>query len=63
VGGVNPLGRLELSVLIMLCWGLPLTWLTLRLFRVSDDEHLIAGSFLAFAYGLLATPLLRWLVP
>jgi len=47
----------------MLAWGLPLTALTLRVLRVTDEvQHLIAGSFLAFGYGLLAIPLLHWLV-
>jgi hypothetical protein len=47
---------------VMLAWGLPLTALTLRVLRVTDEiQHLIAGSFLAFGYGLLAIPLLHWL--
>lgn len=47
---------------VMLAWGLPLTALTLRVLRVTDDvQHLVAGSFLAFGYGLLAIPLLHWL--
>lgn len=57
------LARLALGAAIMLAWGLPLIALTLRALRVSEEERLIAGSFLAIAYGLLATPLLRWLVP
>jgi len=52
-----------LAAVIMLGWGLPLTALTLRVLRVTDElQHLIAGSFLAFGYGLLAIPLLHWLV-
>jgi hypothetical protein len=51
-----------LAGVVMLAWGLPLTWLTLRLLRVTDDtQGLIAGSFLAFGYGLLAVPLLHWI--
>ena len=46
----------------MLAWGLPLTALTLRVLRVTDEgQHLIAGSFLALGYGLLGIPLLHWL--
>lgn len=58
-----PLAHLGMGTAVMLGWGLPLTALTLRVLRVSDEEHLIAGSFLAAAYGLLATPILRWLLP
>ncbi len=47
--------------MLMLAWGLPLVTLTLHLLHVSDEERLVAGSFLAFAYGLLGTPLLHWL--
>lgn len=58
-----PLGQVVLAAFIMLSWGLPLTVLTLRVLRVTDDvQHLIAGSFLAFGYGLTAVPLLHWLV-
>lgn len=58
-----PLIRIAMAAVIMLSWGLPLTALTLRALRVTDDvQHLIAGSFLAFGYGLLAVPLLHWIV-
>jgi hypothetical protein len=58
-----PLVRVGVAGLIMLAWGLPLTALTLRLLRVTDHtQGLIAGSLLAFGYGLLAVPLLHWLV-
>jgi hypothetical protein len=57
------LTHLGLSAATMLGWGLPLTVLTLRVFRISEKDHLVAGAFLAAVYGLLATPLLRWLVP
>lgn len=57
-----PLVHVGLAAAIMLAWGLPLTALTLRVLRVTDEvQHLIAGSFLAFGYGLLAVPLLHWL--
>ncbi|HLW46399.1 MAG TPA: hypothetical protein VKW09_01350 [bacterium] len=57
-----PLIRLGVAALIMLAWGLPLTVITLRVLHVTDEvQHLIAGSFLAFGYGLLAVPLLHWL--
>jgi hypothetical protein len=57
-----PFLRVGLAALIMLAWGLPLTAITLRVLRVTDEvQHLIAGSFLAFGYGLLAVPLLHWL--
>jgi hypothetical protein len=57
-----PLAHVALAAAIMLGWGLPLTALTLRALRVTDEvQHLIAGSFLAFGYGLLAVPLLHWL--
>jgi hypothetical protein len=57
-----PLAHIALAGVIMLAWGLPLTALTLRVLRVNDEvQHLIAGSFLAFGYGLLAIPLLHWL--
>lgn len=57
-----PLLHVGVAALIMLAWGLPLTALTLRMLRVTDEvQHLIAGSFLAFGYGLLAVPLLHWL--
>jgi|GEM_PF-1100089 hypothetical protein len=55
--------RVGIGTAIILGWGLPLTAVTLRACQVSEDEHLVAGAFLAVAYGLLATPLLRWLVP
>lgn len=55
--------QVALAAAVMLAWGLPLTALTLRVLRVTDEvQHLIAGSFLAFGYGLLAIPLLHWLV-
>jgi hypothetical protein len=60
---VSPLWRVGISAAIMLGWGLPLTVLTLRILRVSEEQHLVAGSFLAAAYGLLAAPILRWLAP
>jgi len=63
-GGRNrmPVVHVGLAAAVMLAWGLPLTALTLRVLRVTDDaQHLIAGSFLAFGYGLLAVPLLHWL--
>jgi hypothetical protein len=48
---------------IMLAWGLPLTALTLRVLCVTNEIHrLVAGSLLAAGYGLLAVPLLHWLV-
>ncbi len=50
-----------LSAAIMLGWGLPLVAITLRALHVEEDQHLVAGSCLAAAYGLLATPLLHWL--
>jgi hypothetical protein len=57
-----PFVHVGLAALIMLVWGLPLTAITLRILRVTDEvQHLIAGSFLAFGYGLLAVPLLHWL--
>lgn len=57
-----PLAHVGLAGVVMLAWGLPLTALTLRVLRVTDEgQHLIAGSFLAFGYGLLAIPLLHWL--
>jgi len=43
--------------------GLPAIALTLRLLRVSEREHLIAGSFFALAYGLLTTVLVHRLFP
>lgn len=58
-----PLVRVGIGTAIILGWGLPLTAVTLRACRVSEEEHLVAGAFLAVAYGLLATPVLRWLVP
>jgi hypothetical protein len=61
-GDQMPLSQMGLAGVVMLAWGLPLTWLTLRLLRVTDDtQGLIAGSFLAFGYGLLAVPLLHWI--
>jgi hypothetical protein len=55
--------HITLAGVIMLAWGLTLTTVTLRVLRVTDEvQHLIAGSFLAFGYGLLAIPLLHWLV-
>jgi len=57
-----PLVRVGLAGVVMLAWGLPLTWVTLRILRVTDEtQGLIAGSFLAFGYGLLAVPLLHWI--
>jgi hypothetical protein len=62
-GTAMPLAHLGMGAVVMLGWGLPLTALTLRVLRVSEEEHLVAGSFLAVAYGLLATPILHWLLP
>lgn len=59
----SALVHVGVSAAIMLGWGLPLTVFTLRAFHVEEDQHLVTGAFLAMAYGLLATPLLRWLVP
>jgi hypothetical protein len=57
-----PVAHAGLAALIMLAWGLPLTTITLRVLRVTDEvQHLIAGSFLAVGYGLLAVPVLHWL--
>jgi hypothetical protein len=57
-----PFVRVAFAGIVMLAWGLPLTAMTLRVLRVNDEvQHLIAGSFLAFGYGLLAVPLLHWL--
>ena len=36
---------------------LPMTALTLRLLRVPEHLHLIAGSLLTFSYGVLGTAL------
>jgi hypothetical protein len=54
--------RLGFATVIMLMWGLSSTLLTLRLCRVAEEQHLVAGGFLAAAYGLLATPFLHWFV-
>jgi hypothetical protein len=57
-----PVVHAGVAALIMLAWGLPLTATTLRVLRVTDEvQHLIAGSFLAVGYGLLAVPLVHWL--
>ncbi len=55
------IATMGLPTVLMLAWGLPLVTLTLHVLHVSEEERLVAGSFLAFAYGLLGTPLLHWL--
>lgn len=54
--------RMGLGTVIVLAWGLSLTLLTLKVCRVAEEQHLVAGAFLSTAYGLLATPFLHWLV-
>jgi hypothetical protein len=53
--------RMGMNIVIMLAWGLSLTLLTLKICRIAEEQHLVAGAFLSAAYGLLATPLLHWL--
>jgi hypothetical protein len=60
---VPPLVAAGLRTILMLGLGLPAIALTLRLLRVSEQEHLIAGSFFALVYGLFATLLLHRLFP
>jgi hypothetical protein len=54
------IARIGAGTAIMLVWGLSATLATLRLCRVADEQHLLAGAFLSAAYGLLATPFLHW---
>ena len=55
-----PHSNVPLLAVVMLAWGLPMTTLTLRVLKVAESQRLVAGSFLAVAYGLLATPILHW---
>jgi hypothetical protein len=58
-----PLVSIGLRTTLMLGLGLPAIALTLRLLRISEGEHLIAGSFFALAYALLTTLLVHRLLP
>jgi hypothetical protein len=54
------IARMGLGTAIMLAWGLSSTSLTLRLLRIAEEQHLVAGGFFALIYGVLATPFLNW---
>lgn len=58
-----PLVSIGLRTALMLGLGLPTIALTLHLLRVPEKERLVAGSFFAMAYGLLATLLLHRIIP